>query len=112
MSNAADGAMAETSNMLVRMRELALQSMNGTYGTDERNAMDSEFQHLISEIDRVANVTEFNGTKLLNASTAINFHVGAEVTTNDRITIYTVDVDKGTLGLSGKTVLSSQIEST
>ena len=53
-SNAADGSLREVSNMLVRMRELAVQSSNGTNGSDERTALNNEFQALKAEIDRIA----------------------------------------------------------
>ena len=62
----AEGALNEVSGILVRLRELAIQSANGTVGTAERVTIDAEFQDLVAEIDRVAAVTEFNGTLLLD----------------------------------------------
>lgn len=64
----AEGAMNEVSNILVRMRELSIQGASDTIGASERGFIDKEVQHLKSEIDRISNVTEFNGTKLLNGS--------------------------------------------
>lgn len=61
----AEGGLEETSNMLVRMRELSIQAASDTIANRERAMIDLEFQQLKSEIDRIANVTEFNGTKLL-----------------------------------------------
>src|SRR5690606_28481447 len=65
MLQVAEGALHEVSSILIRMRELAIQASNGTLGDSEREALDKEFQALIEEIDRIASVTEFNGTKML-----------------------------------------------
>ena len=61
----AEGAAREITNMLGRMRELAVQSASGTYSATDRAALDLEYQALLSEIDRVALNTEWNGTKIL-----------------------------------------------
>jgi len=61
----AEGGLMETTNMLVRLRELAVQSASDTLGNSERKFLDQEYQALKSEIDRIANSTEFNGTRLL-----------------------------------------------
>lgn len=86
----AEGAMNENSGILTRMRELAMQSSNGTLGDDERDALGTEFGQLRDEIDRIANVTEFNGTKLLdgnaNATAGFKFQVGIGATASDTIT--------------------------
>ena len=91
----AEGALNEVSGALIRMRELAVQGATGTVGTEERGYLDSEFGKLISEIDRIASVTEFNGTKLLNggvstgagASAQVTFQVGLENVGSDKITV-------------------------
>ena len=67
----AEGGLMETTNMLVRLRELAVQSVSDTIGTRERGFLDQEYQALKSEIDRIANSTEFNGTRLLTGKTEI-----------------------------------------
>jgi flagellin len=67
----AEGGLTETTNMLVRLRELAVQSASDTIGTRERGFLDEEYQALKSEIDRIANSTEFNGTRLLVGATNI-----------------------------------------
>jgi flagellin len=84
----AEGALNEVSGALIRMRELAVQASTGTLGADERKYLNNEFQDLMTEINRIASVTEFNGTKLLNgaASTGISFQVGLNNVTDDRIT--------------------------
>ena len=96
----AEGALNETSGNLIRMRELAIQSANGTLGTGERNALQAEFADLIAEISRVANVTEFNGTKLLDGTApTITFQVGANGTANDQIGVTGVDATATGLGV-------------
>ena len=67
----ADGAMGTTQDILTRMKTLAVQGASGNLGATERSMLDTEFQALISEIDRVATDTEFNGTKLVQGSTAV-----------------------------------------
>ena len=62
----AEGATNEISNILVRMRELSIQGASDTIGNLERNFIDKEVQALKLEVNRIANSTEFNGTKLLN----------------------------------------------
>ena len=67
----AEGGLMETTNMLVRLRELAVQSASDTIGMKERGFLDLEYQQLKSEIDRIASSTEFNGTRLLTGTTQI-----------------------------------------
>lgn len=86
----AEGGLVETSNMLIRLRELAIQSASDTIGDTERQFTDREFLQLKDEIDRIAASTEFNGTKLLigdadvgdeianNASFPLEIQVGKE----------------------------------
>lgn len=66
MLQTAEGALNETTNLLQRMRELSVQSANATNTTDDRASLNAEFSQLISEIDRIANNTEFNGKVLLS----------------------------------------------
>lgn len=65
MVQTAEGALVETTNMLTRLRELAVQGASDTIGAPEREFLNKEFTALKEEIDRIANVTEFNGTRLL-----------------------------------------------
>ncbi|MEY3637593.1 MAG: Flagellin [Pseudomonadota bacterium] len=69
MMQTAEGATQEISNMLQRMRELAVQGANDTYGAADRAAIGKEYDQLIGEIDRIAGNTEWNGIKLLDGST-------------------------------------------
>ncbi len=96
----AEGATNEVSNLLVRMRELAVQSSSETLGATERGYAQSEFASLQSEVDRIANVTEFNGTKLADGSTAsLNVQVGTNNSADDRIAVTFSDMRSATLGV-------------
>src|SRR5207248_2131626 len=66
-----EGGLNEVSNILVRLRELSIQSASDTIGDTERQFTDREYQMLKQEIDRIANVTAFNGTPLLNGKGGI-----------------------------------------
>jgi flagellin len=65
----AEGALEESGNLLNRIRELAVQAANGTLGASERTTINNEVSSLVSEIDRIASTTEFNGVSLLDGST-------------------------------------------
>lgn len=104
----AEAALNETSGILIRMRELAIQSANGTLGSTERQALNDEFQDLRNEIDRIANTTEFNGIQVLNdASTSVVFQVGVDNTTNDRITVSGVDARASAIGVATGTAITT-----
>jgi len=82
MINTADGALIEVTNMLQRMRELALQSANGTTTSSDRAYLSSEYENLITEIDRIADNTQWNGGNILDGtangtSATVKFQVGA-----------------------------------
>ena len=64
----AEGGLQETSNMLIRLRELGVQGASDTIGDTERKFIDVEYQQLKSEMDRISQVTEYNGTKLLDGT--------------------------------------------
>jgi flagellin len=70
MLQTAEGAMNEIGNILGRMRELAVQSASDTVTQDDRSSIDLEFDQLRSEINRIANSTEYNNTKLVDGSKA------------------------------------------
>ncbi len=78
LAQTAEGALGKISDMIQRMRELAVQSSNATNSATDRNALQAEVAQLKQEIDRVAMSSNFNGTKLLDGSfTAAKFQVGA-----------------------------------
>jgi len=94
----AEGALDESTNILQRMRELAVQSANGIYGDEDRATLDAEVQQLVAELDRISETTSFNGQNLLDGTlgeTALQ--VGAEANQTISFSISAMDAD--TLGL-------------
>lgn len=83
----AEGALEEITSMLQRMRELAVQSANGTYNNSDRDSLDDEFQALANEITRVTDVTEFNNINLLGQNSTLSMQVGWENGANNVIAI-------------------------
>lgn len=88
----AEGAFNEISGALIRLRELAVQSANGTLSASDREAIDTESDQLVSELTRIANTTKFNNVSLLagnSATTAVSFsfQVGTGTTSNDTISV-------------------------
>lgn len=108
----AEGATNEITNILVRMRELSIQGASDTVGPVERGFIDKEVQALKSEIDRIANNTEFNGTKLLNGqSEKLDIQVGINnEPTQDRIVFdaSAQNVTANALGVSDVMTLSKE----
>jgi len=97
----AEAALNTASNILSRIRELAMQAATDTVGTTERGYLNSEKNNLVSEIDRNAATAVFNGVNLLTASTStLRFQVGIGATTSDSIQVTTVDGTSGTSGLN------------
>jgi flagellin len=73
----AEGALNEMSNILTRLRELAVQASNGSVSNADKDTLDEEFQSLVSEINRIGRSTEFSGIKLLDgSSSSVSFQVG------------------------------------
>jgi len=97
-----EGALNEVSNILTRLRELAIQSANGATSNADKNTVKEEFDSLVNEINRISQSTEFNGVKLLDGSAStVTFQVGI----NSSAGIDTLDVSltpalSTTLGLS------------
>jgi flagellin len=108
MSQTADGAAEQIHGILSRLRELAVQGSNGTLSSSDSTNLDTEFQAMTSEIDRISNVTKFNGTSLLSGtSTTVNFQVGINTTTDDSLAVVFGGVDSSTLGVSGLDVTNN-----
>ena len=107
-----EGGLNEISNMLVRLRELSIQAASDTIGDTERQFADREFQSLKQEIDRISNVTQFNGTPLLNGKSGI-FEIQVGTHNNpilDRI-VYNgerSDASLDALKLGGESVATKQ----
>ena len=76
MVQTAEGALNEVHDMLQRMNELAVKAANGTLAAEDCGYIDKEVKALMSEINRVASTTDFNGIKLLNSAQTINIQVG------------------------------------
>jgi len=97
----ADSSLNETQNILTRLRELASQSASSGVSNTERGYIQNEVDGLISEVDRIANATEYNGVALLNTSAALTFQVGIRnVAANDQIVVSTQSATAATLGVS------------
>ncbi len=91
LAQTAEGDLEQIGDSLQRIRELAVQSSNATNSASDRKSINNEASQLIAEIDRVATNSSFNGTNLLDGSfNAKSFQVGANNTTNDRITIASI----------------------
>lgn len=104
MAQTAEGALGEITGILGRMRELAMQGSNGSLSEDDRSYLDTEFQQLKSEVQRIQDSTEFNGKALIaSATSSVQFQVGLEDVTSDQIS-----VSFG--GLSLATLLASTTE--
>ena len=81
MVQTAEGALNESGDLLIRLRELAVQASNGTVSGADRDTLQQEFGDLVDEIDRIAQSTEFNDIKLLDGSQgSVTFHVGIGTT--------------------------------
>ncbi len=109
MAQTAEGALQETTNALQRMRDLALQSSNGSNSPKDQASLDLEYQQLLGEIDRIATKTTFgNGVKLLNGSAgdagAVTFQIGAQAGETIKVTFADMQIEA--LGLKGGDIKS------
>ena len=97
MAHTAEGGLQEVSNMLQRMRELAVQSANGTNSANDRANLDAEFQALNSEISRIAETTMFNGVAVLNTS-GVTTGSGSAAVTADATIVFQVGANTSSGG--------------
>ena len=107
MMQTSEGAMVEQSNMLQRMRELAIQAMNGTYSDVQRGYLDKEFQELTSQIDQIANDTMWNDQAVLKgtaAGSAVTFEFQAGQDSGQ-----TISVTIGAMTASGLNLVSGAV---
>ena len=111
LAQTAEGDLNQIGTNLQRMRDLAIQSANGTNSASDRAALNSELQSLGAEIDRVAQNSSFNGVKLLDGTfTAQNFQVGAGGTANDQIAINSIGSARiAALGSAGTTSTATKV---
>ena len=99
----AEGALQESTNILQRMRELAVQSANGIYSNGDRATLNAESKQLVSELDRIAKSTSFNGRNLLDGTLGkVDLQVGASA--NQTISFKVQAMDAKTLGMGSTSV--------
>ncbi|MCU8036868.1 flagellin, partial [Shewanella sp. SM71] len=102
IAQTAEGAMQESTNILQRMRDLSLQSANGSNSAEDRESMQKEIGALQTELTRIADTTSFGGQKLLNGSYGTQkFQVGSNA--NETISVSIGDVSSGSIGQNQKT---------
>ncbi len=101
VTQTAEASLNETQNILTRLRELASQSASSGVSNTERGYVQNEVSALTSEIDRIANSTEYNGVSLINSATVLTFQVGIRnVAANDQITVTTASATASSLGVN------------
>ena len=88
MIQTADGALGVIDEKLIRLKELAEQAATGTYNSDQRLMIESEYQAMASEITRIANATDFNGVHLLNGNLSSNTHDGTGLVSTGKMKIH------------------------
>ena len=106
MLNTADAALQESQNLLLRMRELAVQAGNGTMNSDDQAALDKEFQALDDEVNRIATKTTWAGTSLLDATggSSGTFAFQAGVLASETIDVSIADMKSATIGIDSLAV--------
>ncbi len=103
LAQTAEGALDETTNMLQRMRVLALQAANGSNTTADRDALNKEVTQLAQEISRVATTTTFGGTKILDGTYTADFQVGPDANTTICVVVST-SMAASVLGVDAATI--------
>lgn len=98
LAQTAEGAMSEISNILVRMRELAVQSANGSAVQSDRDAIKAESDALVAQIGDISGRTDFNGTTLIDAAKTVSIQTGVE--SGETVDIDLVAMDATGLGIA------------
>lgn len=111
LSQTAEGALQETTNILQRMRELSVQAANDTNTQTDRESLQAEVDQLVSELDRIASTTNFNNQKILDGTfLGARFHVGANA--RETITVNVADTRSTALGrqvrFTGESAVAAQ----
>jgi len=101
MLQLAEGGLEETTDILLRMRELAVQASTATMALTDRTSLNTEFQALSLEITRIAENTKFNGNAVLDSTTAVDIHVGADISDKISFTFKVMDAANLATGTSG-----------
>lgn len=112
MIQTADGALSTVSDMLQRMRELAVQAASDTNVASDRTALQSEFTALSNEIGRVGSTTQWNGMGLLNATTTYNFQLGANNNTDAVVSASMLNIATSAGGGTPRTISQTGSEAT
>jgi flagellin len=108
MTQTADGGAAQISDILTRLRQLAVEGANGTMSASDSANLNTEFQAQLNEVDQIANTTIYNGQNVLaGAATASNFQVGINTTASDTMSVTFGGADVAGLGLTGTSVATS-----
>jgi flagellin len=93
LAQTAEGGLGKVSDMLGRMRELAVQSSNATNTSTDRDSLNNEFRQLADEIDRTLNATKFNGQAILSSAAGSQiFQIGPDATSSDQLSIGTTNM--------------------
>jgi flagellin len=107
ITQTAESSLNETQNILTRLRELASQSASSGIGNTERGYIQNEVTALVSEVDRIANATEYNGVSLINATTALTFQVGIrDVASNDQIVVTMTSATASSLSVNALSLMT------
>ena len=101
MINIADSAIAEMTNVLSRLAELAEQSANGVYNNEQRSALALEFNALTSEVERIAYTTQFNGMLMLSGGANVTFQIGFDGSSISQVGYRGTQCTLAALGLAG-----------
>jgi len=102
--NVAEGATSQTGDILIRMRELAVQSSSEALSQTERAYLAEEYNDMVAEIDRMSNVTSFNGKQLVDGNNpTVSIQVGINNSASDRVDIVMGDISVLTLGVHTST---------
>jgi flagellin len=102
LAQTAEGSLNEVSNILSRLRDLAMQSASDGVGSTQRTYITAEANQLQSELDRIGLTAEFNGTTIFSATTALRFQIGIRGTDNDYI-----QIDTTTMAISAASLLTT-----
>jgi flagellin len=108
MAQTAEGSLGQMTGLLQRMRELAVQSANGSNSGTDRSYLNTEFQQLKSEIGRIQTSTKYDGNALIGSATnSISFQVGITASASDRISVTFGGLAMTTLLASGEVITGS-----
>ncbi|MDH1550280.1 MULTISPECIES: flagellin domain-containing protein [Pseudomonas] len=111
IAQTAEGAMQEQTNILQRMRELAIQANNASNSEKDRDALNTEFASMSDELTRIANSTQLNGKNLLNTTATLSFQVGSNTGTENQISIKLANLTASALGVNSGAIAISGADS-